>query len=179
MERSKQLAIEHWHKINKVDLPEKYTEQKTEAESTKQRPPSLSNQRLASSSNQQQQQDNLEKAGNKRSAPDPPDANMKSPTKKQNTSFSAATTTTNRTEAVRIIENLVLHKTTNDESVPATASVPVLNKIPKLPPSKEVEPLLPREKGDSQKFLKMNLCEKGFKKMVELRTMGRGHMIRN
>lgn len=132
MERSKQLAIEHWHKVNKIDLPEKYTEQK---QSKPKQPPPLPN-----------QQQDLEKAGNKRSAPDPPDANMKSPTKKQNTASSSSLSTKNKTEAVKIIENLVLHKK-NDESVTTTtSSVPVLNKIPKLPPSKEVE-LLPKEKG--------------------------------
>ena len=146
MERSKQLAIEHWHKVNKIDLPEKYAQQK-ECEPQKKQPTSSINQ-------QQQQQDNLEKAGHKRSAPDPPEANMKSPTKKQNTassSSSLSTTTANKTEAARVTENLILHKKNDENITPAAASVPVLNKIPKLPPTKDVE-LLPREKGDAQKF---------------------------
>ena len=117
-----------------MNLPEKYNADKKDVVETKPLP----------SSNHQQ---DLEKAGNKRSAPDLPEANAKSPTKKQNTASSiSSVSTNNKTEAAETIENLILNKNKDGNRV-NTSSRPVLNKIPKLPPSKDTE-LLPREKGN-------------------------------
>ena len=157
MERSKQCAIERWHQANKLELPGKYLAEQNPATSKT----NTIDPESAAVNNQQ----DLEKAGNKRSAPDPPDANMKSPSKKQNTastvsnlssissiSTSATTTTTKmkaatmvKTKAAQRIESLFLNKTnlssssnsdkSDSENTSVTPVVPVLNKIPKLPPS--------------------------------------------
>lgn len=68
MEKSKQTAIEHWHRVNNLELPEKY---KPECTQPIEKDNSGNAQEPAKKTNQE--------VGSKRSAPDPPDS---SPTKK-------------------------------------------------------------------------------------------------
>eukprot|EP00111_Clytia_hemisphaerica_P009795 TCONS_00028730-protein len=142
MDKAKQCAIEHWHRINNFELPEHFKKEKEKAE---------------------------QQIGTKRSAPYPPEKSDQSPTKRQNLSSPTSTHKTPlpppptppavKSQAARTIEVLVsknnkksTESKNNDNQQSSESSdsekrtdfkpAPNLRRIPKL----HDQPLLPREK---------------------------------